>query len=102
MRQKVFENGLLDGFAFGRGLDDQVAAPQVGQRQRGGNAVQGGVAVWLADLLAADLAIQVTPDQGHGGIQAFLGNVSHHNVIARKRANMRDAVAHLARADDTD
>ena len=33
---------------------------------------------------------------------ALLGDVVEHDVVARQRADMRDAVAHLARADDAD
>ena len=102
MRQQILEDRLFDGFAFGGGLDDQVAPAQISQRQGCGDPAKGCCFVGLGDLFAGHLARQVAVDQGHGSGQACLGNIRHDNIIAGGRTDMRDAVAHLSRADDAD
>ena len=102
MRQKVFEDGLLDGLALGRGFDHEVGGAQVGQLQRGLDAPQGGGLVLCADLAAADLAFHVLVDQGHRLVQRVLRDIGHQHVIAGQRTDMGDAIAHLTRAHDAD
>jgi hypothetical protein len=49
-----------------------------------------------------DLPAEVPVDQRDRAVERLLADVGHDDVIARQRADMRDAVAHLARTDDAD
>ena len=49
-----------------------------------------------------DLARQVAVDGRHRRLQAIGGDIVQHHVEAGQRRHMRDAVAHLARADHAD
>ncbi len=100
MRQKVLEDRLLDGFAFGRGLDDQVALAQIGQFQRGLDPLQRGAFVGGQHLAARHLTFDVPFNRLHRLLQAGFGNVGHQHVIARQREDMGDPVAHLPGAHD--
>ena len=56
----------------------------------------------LGDALAADLARHVAVDGGERLLEARRRDVVEHDRNAGERADMGDAVAHLARADDAD
>src|SRR5262249_32916648 len=61
-----------------------------------------GVARLAGDHLAVDLAVEVLLDGGDAGFQALRRHIVEQDVVARQRADVRDPVAHLAGADDTD
>jgi hypothetical protein len=92
----------LDLFLFDRGLDHEVAVRQTVQRLGGGNPVERFFARVLGDSLLGDLARQMAVDGRHRRFQPFVGDVVEHHVETGERRHMRDAVAHLARADHAD
>jgi hypothetical protein len=102
MRQQVLEDRRLHRFAFGRRLDHEVGRSHVGQLQCGANAAHRLRFRVLGDLAAPDLPAEVLLDQRDRAVERLLADVGHDDVIARQRADMRDAVAHLARPDDAD
>ena len=55
-----------------------------------------------ADLLAADLALHVAGYRRDGLVQHVLADVVQHHIEPGEGHDMRDAVAHLARADHAD
>ena len=55
----------------------------------------------FGDQVAMDLAVHVTADRLDRLFELVLGDVVQKHLIAAKRADMSDAVAHLAGADDT-
>jgi hypothetical protein len=56
----------------------------------------------LGDALAADLARHVAVDRRQRLLEARRGDIVDHDRDAGQRADVGDAVAHLARADDPD
>ncbi len=91
--------GLL---VLGRRLDDEIAVAEIGERIGRRDALDRGLALLVADALAADLARQVAVDGGNALRDPVGDDVVEQNVIAGQRADMGDAVAHLAGADDAD
>ena len=91
--------GLL---LLGRRLDDEIAVAEFSERVGGRDALDRGLALLVADALATDLPCQVAVDGRQSCRDAVGGDVVEQNVIARQRADVGDAVAHLAGADDAD
>ena len=58
------EDLALDLFLLGRGFDDEIAVAEIGERVGGRDALDRGLALLVADALAADLARQVAVDGG--------------------------------------
>ena len=104
-RTELGENLALDLLILGRGLDDEVAVGEILEASRRSlmRASAGACArlrvIWLR---ARPGAGQVAVDRGDRRLDALLGNVVHARRRSRQRADLRDAVAHLARADDAD
>ena len=62
---------------------------------------EGAVDIGVGDDPAPQLALQIAPDGRHRRIDRFFADVVQDDVIAVQRRNMRDAVTHLAGADNT-
>ena len=91
------EDLALDLFFFGRRLDHQVAVAEIVQRLRRRDALERGLALLVGDALAADLARQIAADDGEPFGNALGDDVVEQHVKTGQRADMGDAVAHLAR-----
>ena len=92
----------LDLFLLGRRLDHHVAVAEVGERFRRSDALDGRLALFFSDTLAADLARQIAADGGDALGNALGDDVVEQDLKTRERADMRDAVAHLSGADHAD
>ena len=68
----------------------------------GRDALDRSLAFLVADALLADLTRQIAVDGGERRGDAVGRDVVEQDVIAGQRADMGDAVAHLAGADDPD
>src|SRR5262249_4612868 len=66
------------------------------------DACQSVLAIVLTDCFLSDLARHVAIDSRHPGLAAVGRNIIEHNRISCERADMRDAIAHLTRADNSD
>jgi hypothetical protein len=102
MRQQVFEDRVLDGFTLRRGLDDQVGRPYICQRQCRRDTAHCCGFVLRADLVTRDLPLQVAINDRQRLLKCILGDIGHGHIIACQSKNMRDAIAHLARANNAD
>jgi hypothetical protein len=71
---------------------------RVGRR----DALEGGLALFLADALAAHLPGHVAVDGCDPGFDPVGGEIVELDVEAGERADVRDAAAHLTGADDAD
>ncbi len=92
----------LDLFLFDRGLDHEIAVRQPVERLAGGDPVERLLARVLGNGLLGDLPRQMAVDGRHRRFQPLGGDVVEHHVEAGERRHMRNAIAHLARADHTD
>ena len=101
-RAELVKDLALDLFLFDRGLDHEVAIRQTVQRLGGADPGERLLAGVLGDGLLGDLARQIAVDGRHRRFQPFVGDVVEHHVETGQRRHMRDAVAHLARADHAD
>ena len=101
-RAEFVKDLALDLFLFDRALDHEVAIRQTIQRLAGANPGECLLAGVLGDGLLGDLARQMAVDGRHRRFQPLVGDVVEHHVEAGQRRHMRDAVAHLARADHAD
>ena len=102
MWQQVFDNGLFDCLALGRGFDDEVGGTKVCQCRGGGDPPQRRVHVGFGNFSAPGLTGHIALHDLHRLVQRVLTDVGEHHVIAGQRHHMRDSVAHLACADDAD
>ncbi len=96
------EDLALDVFLLGRRLDHQIAIAELVDRIGGRDALDRRLAFFVADALAADLARQIAIDGGNPRTDAVGDDVVQQHVEAGQRADMGDAVAHLAGADHAD
>ena len=96
------EDLALDLFLLGRRFDHQVAIAQLGKRVGRDDALERGFTIFVGDALAADLPRQISVDGGNAYGNPLDGDVVEQNIETGQRANMRDAVAHLTRADYAD
>ena len=101
-RAEIVKDLALDLFLLDRGLDHQVAVGEPVHGLGGNDPVQRLLAGILGDDLLGDLARQIAVDGRHRRLQPVGGNVVEHHVEPGQRRHMRDAVAHLARADHAD
>ena len=83
-------------------LDDDIAACHSVEFFRRLDARERGLAVVVADQLLADLTRHVAVDGRHARLDAVGRHVVQHHGIARQRADMGDAIAHLSGADHPD
>src|SRR5262245_2020248 len=97
---QLLEDLALGRLVLGRRLDDQIAVGELLVVAGGRDAPQRGVLVLRADHAAADLAIHVAPDRLETFFDVRLIDVRKTDVEAFERADMGDAAAHLAGADD--
>ena len=65
-------------------------------------ALQSSIHVGLLDDAALDLAREVFGDGLDRGVDAGRVRVVQQHIVAAQRAHVRDAIAHLPRADDPD
>ena len=88
---------------LGRRLDHEVAVAEPLVVGAGRDALQRRGLVLVRDLAARDLAGDVAVDAPAIARSSALGvDIAEPHVIAGERADMGDAVAHLAGADDAD
>ena len=73
-----------------------------GQIVRGLNTGKGRVVFRRRNAFAVDLPFKIVPDGGKGAGDRVLGNIAQNNVVTGQRTDMRNAVAHLPRADYAD
>ena len=92
----------LDLLLLGRRLDDEVAVAEVVVLLRRTDALERRLAVLFADALAGDLPRHVAVDGRDPGLEAVGVDIVELDVEAGERADMRDAAAHLSRADHAD
>ena len=97
---QVFQDGALGRLVLGRRLDDDIARLHRLEAEGRHDARQGAVDIGIGNNAAPQLALQVAPDGFHRCVDRFFADVVQDDVIAVERRNMRDAVAHLAGADD--
>ena len=102
MRTERAENLALDVFLLGGGFDHEIAVAEIGQRVRRADPLHRRFALIVGDALPADLARQIAADGGDAFGNALDDDIVEQNVKARERADMGDAVAHLACADHAD
>lgn len=100
MRQQVLKNGLLNGFAFGRGLNDQVGRSKVGQCRRCRYPAQGRGSIVICDQIFADLPSQVPVNQVDTLLKGFFTDVGHFYVISGQGEDMGNPIAHLTCSND--
>ena len=99
---QIREDLALDVLLLGRGLDHQIA---VGQRVvflRRRDLRERVLARVLGDALLGDLTRHVAVDGRQTRLDAIGRHVVEHDRIARQRADMGNAVAHLPGADHAD
>ncbi len=98
----MLEDLAFDRLLLGRRLDDEVAISEQRVVCAGDDTRHRRLLVGFADLAAADLANKIAIDRLYGPLERGGIDVAHPHIEARKRANMGDAAAHLAGADDAD
>ena len=102
MRHQGLEDPALDGFVFGRRLDDQIAIGESRIVLTGGDPRHRRLDVTIGDLASARLSGKVVFDRrNRSGEREFL-HIGQMNIQASKRADMRNAGAHLPGADNAD
>ena len=93
---------LLEGEALGSGLDDQGAAVQVGQLDRGVDAADRrfGLSRGVPSPLGA--AAELSGERTEAPLDGSVGDVVEDDRVAGPRRHLGDAGAHRASADDAD
>jgi len=102
MRNQVLKDRLFDGLAFGRGLDDQIALAQIGQRLGGRDPAERVDFLGRGDLFAGNLTVDVLFDLFQHAGQGLCRNVVDQHIISGQSHHMRNPAAHLACAHNTD
>ena len=92
----------LDLLVFRGGFDDQIAFGQVVKVFTGADPVQGSNALLFGDDRLINLARHIAIDRRQTRVDLVDGDVIQHDVVAGERTDMRNAVAHLPGADNTD
>ena len=101
-RAEVVKDLALDFFLLDGGLDHQVAVRQAIEGLRQTDPAESLLSRVFGDDFLRDLARQIAVDGRHPRFQPVGGHIVEHHVEAGERRHMRDAVAHLARADHAD
>src|SRR5690606_19172255 len=91
--------GLL---VLGCRLDDEVAGRESVDIDGRLDAGDGRLAVFLADAAGMNLAGEIAVDRGEALADAVLREVVDEDLVAGKRADMGDTIAHLTGPDDAD
>ena len=99
---QVVEDLALDVFLLRRRFDREIDIAELGKRCGRADAFEGRVAGLLGNHLAVDLAVQVALDGLETRFQTLCGDVVQKHVEPGQRADVRNAVTHLACADDPD
>ena len=102
MRGEGAEDFLLGVLALGGRLDGEVGGADGGEIRSGTDAIDGGGLVRFAEQALGRLARQARLDPREALGKAFGAHVVEQYVITGQGADLRDAAAHLARADDAD
>ena len=92
----------FEPFALGGGFDHQLRTFEVVVTRRALNQAERGVFVGGAHLFFLDQAVQAAGHCGQAFVDRGLVDVDQHDADAVGGANLGDAVAHGARADDAD
>jgi len=93
---------IFSASVLGGGLDDELGGVQRGVVGRRGDAGEGGGFLLGGELVLLDQAVEAAGDGGQALVHGGVADVDHHDVDAGLRADLRDAVAHGAGADDAD
>ena len=102
MRPQGLKDRVLDAFLFGRGLDDQIARPQIPDGKRRFDP-RHGIGLGLCRHFAAcDLTFNVAVNRCQGFRQAVFADVIHQHIISCQGKDMGNPVAHLPRTYDPD
>ena len=102
MRGQFLEDRPLHVFLFGRGLDDQIAAAEIGEVGAGMDSRQRDLLVFRAQLTLGDLTLERAVDRSQRLGQLIGVGVLERDLQAGDRADMRDPRTHLAGADNPD
>ena len=101
-RTEVDEDLALDVLLLGRRLDDEIAVAERVERFRRRDVLERRLRVLFLDDVLGDLARHVAVDGREPGLDAVGRDVVERHGKAGERADMGDAVAHLAGADHAD
>src|SRR5207247_3424913 len=102
-RVKLVEYFLFQLGIFEHRLDRDVGVvARLPKIERRVDARKGHVGLGLADLILLDELPQRPADPFHAAIEVLLLDVPHADVVAMEGRELRDAVAHLPRADHRD
>ena len=100
MRLQFGKDPMLEWLFFGCRFDDQIHRAEARELRLRGDPGERRVARLLGDLAARNLAIHVRRDHTRRRAQRRLRHVVEVDIVPGERADMDDAVAHLAGADD--
>ena len=90
----------LDAFVFGGCFDDQIRLGERGNIGGAGNPGKRSVALFGGDLATGDLTGDVGANGGDACLNAFGGNIVNDDLVASQCADLRNAAAHLPRANN--
>ena len=102
VRREIFEDRLLDGFAFRGGLDHKIYATDIGQRQCRLDSSECFRPVFVSDLFPGYLPLQIAVDQRDSGRQSISAHVIQEHIIPRQSHDVSNAIAHLPSPYDPD
>ena len=83
-------------------LDDEIDVGELVERGCRVDAADRPFSLGFVDAAGSDLAREIAVDGGETRLDAILADVVKEHRIAGKRADMGDAVAHLASPDHPD
>ena len=83
LRAELRVDLALDALVLGGGLDDEVAAAEIGHGGRRRNAAHRFLASLLGQLAAGNLTGHVAADRGDAGLDAVLGDVVEQRPCSR-------------------
>ncbi len=102
VRRERGEDRLLDRLVLGRRLDDQIRLPDLLQPFDGFDPAESRLHRRIVDDASRDLAREVALDDVQAGIDPLAADVVQLDRVAGQGADVADARAHLARADNAD
>jgi len=94
------QDRAFDLFVLGGGLDNQIGVREVLEVRRAGNVRQGGVDVPGRQVATLHRFAHLNRNILDGGVDPIRRHIVEDHIIAGERANLRNAFAHLSRADD--